>query len=90
MSAAASSRTVSLIGAPTDVGASDRGASMGPEALRVAGLHAALAGRGLEVMDCGNLERAAESRSAGAGRISKSGARWRPGTARCTAPCIAS
>jgi arginase len=45
----------SLIGAPTDVGAGDRGASMGPEALRVAGLAAALTGRGLEVRDCGNL-----------------------------------
>jgi arginase len=45
----------SLIGAPTDVGASDRGASMGPEALRVAGLVAALRGRGLDVRDCGNL-----------------------------------
>jgi arginase len=45
----------SLIGAPTDVGASDRGASMGPEALRVAGLSEALAARGLEVRDCGNL-----------------------------------
>ena len=44
-----------MIGAPTDVGASDRGASMGPEALRVAGLHAALEARGLEVRDCGNL-----------------------------------
>ena len=29
---------VSLIGAPTDVGAGVRGASMGPEAMRVAGL----------------------------------------------------
>ena len=29
---------VALIGAPTDIGAGDRGASMGPEALRVAGL----------------------------------------------------
>ncbi len=48
-------RTASLIGAPTDVGASDRGASMGPEALRVAGLHAALAQRGLDVVDCGNV-----------------------------------
>jgi arginase len=48
-------RTASLIGAPTDVGASDRGASMGPEALRVAGLHAALTQRGLEVVDCGNV-----------------------------------
>ena len=48
-------RTVTLIGAPTDVGANDRGASMGPEALRVAGLQSALANRGLEVFDRGNL-----------------------------------
>jgi arginase len=48
-------RTLSLIGAPTDIGASDRGSSMGPEALRVAGLHAALTARGLEVVDCGNV-----------------------------------
>ena len=50
-----SPRTASLIGAPTDVGAADRGASMGPEALRVAGLAAALRGRDLEVVDLGNL-----------------------------------
>lgn len=50
-----SAPTVSLIGAPTDVGAADRGASMGPEALRVAGLRQALAGRGLDVVDRGNL-----------------------------------
>jgi len=37
-----SCKMVSLIGAPTDVGAGDRGASMGPEALRVAGLQSAL------------------------------------------------
>jgi arginase len=48
-------RTVSLIGAPTDVGAGDRGASMGPEALRVAGLQTALQSRGLKVLDRGNL-----------------------------------
>jgi arginase len=48
-------RTVSLIGAPTDVGAADRGASMGPEALRVAGLADALRGRELAVGDLGNL-----------------------------------
>jgi len=48
-------RAASLIGAPTDVGASDRGASMGPEALRVAGLHGALERCGLEVKDCGNV-----------------------------------
>ena len=50
-----SQRTASLIGAPTDVGAADRGASMGPEALRVAGLAAALRSRDLEVVDLGNL-----------------------------------
>ena len=46
---------ISLIGAPTDIGAGDRGASMGPEALRVAGLAAALAARGLDVVDRGNV-----------------------------------
>ena len=46
---------LSLIGAPTDIGAGARGASMGPEALRVAGLQAALEGRGLQVADRGNL-----------------------------------
>ncbi len=46
---------VSLIGAPTDIGAGSRGASMGPEALRVAGLQAALEGHGLQVLDRGNL-----------------------------------
>jgi arginase len=48
-------RAASLIGAPTDAGAADRGASMGPEALRVAGLAAALRQRELEVVDLGNL-----------------------------------
>jgi len=46
---------VQLIGAPTDIGAGDRGASMGPEALRVAGIDLALRGLGLEVHDSGNL-----------------------------------
>lgn len=46
---------VSMIGAPTDIGASTRGASMGPEALRVAGLRDVLEAQGLEVLDCGNL-----------------------------------
>jgi arginase len=44
-----------LIGAPTDVGAAEIGACMGPEAMRVAGLTAALEARGLEVSDRGNL-----------------------------------
>ncbi|MEO8459821.1 MAG: arginase [Dokdonella sp.] len=46
---------LSLIGAPTDIGAGDRGASMGPEALRVAGLPQALLARGFDVIDRGNL-----------------------------------
>jgi len=46
---------VSLIGAPTDVGAGYRGALMGPDALRIAGLPEALAERGVEVADRGNL-----------------------------------
>ena len=46
---------VALIGAPTDIGAGHRGASMGPEALRVAGLAEALTARGLQVSDRGNL-----------------------------------
>ena len=52
---AARMKSVSLIGAPTDIGAGSRGASMGPEALRVAGLPQALSGRGLDVVDRGNL-----------------------------------
>ncbi len=48
-------RRVSLIGAPTDVGASVRGASMGPEALRVAGIVSSLQNHGIEVADRGNL-----------------------------------
>jgi arginase len=47
--------SIRLIGAPTDVGAGVRGASMGPEALRVAGLQEVLQGRGLQVRDQGNL-----------------------------------
>ncbi len=48
-------RSVSLIGAPTDIGAGARGASMGPEALRVADIGPALEARGVQVKDCGNL-----------------------------------
>jgi arginase len=47
--------TISLIGAPTDVGASVRGAGMGPDALRVAGIAEALRAQGFEVIDRGNL-----------------------------------
>ena len=48
-------RELALIGAPTDIGAADRGASMGPEALRVANLPKALNDRGYVVHDRGNL-----------------------------------
>ncbi len=49
-------QTVSLIGVPTDIGAGHRGASMGPEAMRVANLAAKLEQRGLQVIDRGNLQ----------------------------------
>jgi len=46
---------ISLIGVPTDIGAGSRGASMGPEALRVAHIASTLESHGLEVQDRGNL-----------------------------------
>ena len=46
---------VTLIGVPTDIGAGTLGARMGPEALRVAGIAAAVARFGRDVKDCGNL-----------------------------------
>jgi arginase len=48
-------KKISLIGAPTDIGAGTRGSSMGPEALRVANIGPVLQGHGLEVIDRGNL-----------------------------------
>ena len=47
--------TVALIGAPTDIGAGHRGGSMGPEALRVAGIESALRHLGHDVIDRGNV-----------------------------------
>ncbi len=46
---------VSIFGVPTDVGAAHRGASMGPEALRVAGFAEAIAERGVDVRDLGDI-----------------------------------
>ncbi len=46
---------ISLIGVPTDIGASHRGGSMGPDALRVAGLEQALRSLGRDVIDRGNV-----------------------------------
>jgi arginase len=47
--------TVELIGAPTDIGASVRGAGMGPDALRVADIGGTLARLGFGIVDRGNL-----------------------------------
>jgi len=49
------SPTIEMIGAPTDIGAADRGSSMGPEALRVAGIDLMLRKMGLRVVDSGNV-----------------------------------
>ena len=46
---------VSIFGVPTDVGAAHRGASMGPEALRVANLADAISRRDVEVRDLGDV-----------------------------------
>ncbi|MCF8474344.1 MAG: arginase [Emcibacter sp.] len=48
-------KNISLIGVPSDVGAGHRGASMGPEALRVAGIARELKKLGFNVTDTGNL-----------------------------------
>ena len=50
------SRPVSVYGVPTDIGAAHRGASMGPEALRVARLVESIAARGIDIRDEGNLD----------------------------------
>jgi arginase len=56
MKSTLTSAAVSLIGVPTDIGAGARGASMGPEALRVAGIREAIEAFGIPVKDCGNLQ----------------------------------
>lgn len=48
-------RRVSLIGAPTDIGAGDLGSRLGPDAIRIAGLREALVARDVDVIDRGNL-----------------------------------
>ena len=60
-------RPVSIFGVPTDVGAGRRGASMGPEGLRVAGLVEALLARGIDVVcgDVGGVHRTAHRRECG-------------------------
>ena len=46
---------VSLIGVPTDVGASVVGCRLGPGALRLAGIQEALEEFGTNVKDCGDV-----------------------------------
>lgn len=58
---------LTLIGAPTDVGAGVLGASMGPDALRIAGIARALQGLGLQVQDGGNLSGPGNPQSAPSG-----------------------
>lgn len=48
-------RRIALLGAPIDMGASQRGTLMGPAALRTAGLAALLESLDFEVVDCGDL-----------------------------------
>ncbi len=54
-SSAPVARTLGLIGAPCDVAAGTRGANLGPEALRVAGVDTALTRMGYAVHDHGNV-----------------------------------
>lgn len=49
------SKTIRVIGAPVDLGASRRGTDMGPSAMRAAGLHSRLRSLGYEVEDAGNV-----------------------------------
>ena len=46
---------VALLGVPIDMGASQRGTLMGPDALRTAGIRTVLEGLDLTVEDHGNL-----------------------------------
>ena len=48
-------KKISLIGAPSDIGASELGSSLGPDALRIAGLVQALTSRGYEIAQDYNL-----------------------------------
>ncbi len=58
-----------LIGAPTDIGASVRGAGMGPDAPRVADIAATIANLGFGIVDAGNLAGPATPWTAPAGGL---------------------
>lgn len=79
---------VTLIGVPTDVGASRLGAAMGPDALRVAQLGPALAQLGVQVHDIGNLAGPPNPRVEGIERLaSRPAATQRLAAMRCGAAC---
>ena len=80
-------RPISLIGAPTDIGAGTRGASMGPEALRVADIQPTLEGHGLEVIDRGNLSRPGQPVAAAGQRLPPPDRGGGSGTSWCTTRC---
>ena len=48
-------KNVGLIGVPMDLGGGRRGVDMGPSALRIAGIEAAIRGMGLGFEDLGNV-----------------------------------
>ena len=65
-------RQIAVLGAPIDIGASQRGTLMGPAALRTAGLLTLLDALGFEVQDHGDLS------IGGCGRARRCSARQRP------------
>ncbi|RVT84448.1 arginase [Rhodobacteraceae bacterium CCMM004] len=66
-----------LIGAPMDCGKRRQGCRMGPDALRVAGIDAALATLGLTVQDCGDLRpKMSAAEDAGSGFQAGACAAW--------------
>ena len=48
-------RVVEVIGAPSDLGANIRGANLGPQAIRIAGLHHQLSRMGIQVVDADDI-----------------------------------
>ena len=77
---------VSVFGVPTDIGASKRGASMGPEALRVAGLLEAIAARGVDAVSYTHLDVYKRQGQSLAQAGQAHGRHRRKGRAGCTAP----
>jgi arginase len=53
--ATSNTTTIRLVGVPMDLGAGRRGVDMGPSAIRIAGVHQALADLGFQVADDGDV-----------------------------------